>query len=261
MKKWWLGWGFGLLLWLGACGRTSAPSADLIVATDPTFPPFESQVAGVPGQVEGFSIDLMRAVAQTAGLTVEFKSLPFDGIFAALQANSIDAAISSMSITPERAETLDFSRPYYRTGLAITVREQEQQIRSLADLKGKTIAVNIGTTGARLAQTIPGATVLTFDSGPQQFEELLNGKADAVLNDATITLFAMRTGNIKGVKILKNLLSQEYYGIALPKGSNRRTVINQALSKIIANGTYGRIYRHWFQESPPPLPEVAPTLR
>ncbi|WP_396034803.1 transporter substrate-binding domain-containing protein, partial [Candidatus Cyanaurora vandensis] len=122
-----------------------AQTKTLRVATEPAFPPFESQ--GAKGELEGFSIDLMYAIGKAAGFQVEFRSLPFDGIIPGLQAGTVDAAISSLTITPERAKTVDFSEPYFKAGLAIAVRAEDRTITSLDSLKGKTIAVQIGTTG------------------------------------------------------------------------------------------------------------------
>ncbi|WP_218081400.1 basic amino acid ABC transporter substrate-binding protein [Anthocerotibacter panamensis] len=246
-----------LLLTACATNPSGSDGKTLIVATDPTFPPFESQA---PGGVVGFDMDLMRAVAAEAGLSVTFKSLPFDGILGALQAGTADAAISTITITPERAKVVSFTRPYYKSGLAITVREADKTIHSTDDLANKTIAVNIGTVGAMRATTIPGAKVLTFDSGPQQFQELINGRADAVLNDAMITEFALRTGAVKGVRITGQWLTEEYWGIAVAPRSPKLAVLDQALATVISKGIYAKLYRRWFSREPLPLPTTAPAL-
>ena len=123
------------------------PSAGktLRVATEPTFPPFEFQGKG--GELQGFSIDLMNAIATAASFKVDFQSLPFDGIIPALRAKTVDAAISSITITQERAKTISFSRPYFKAGLAIAIRADNQDITGFDSLKNKKIAVQIGTTG------------------------------------------------------------------------------------------------------------------
>ena len=245
--------GLGASLMLAACsGASDDPTASsgaapaggsLTVATEPAFPPFEFQGEG--GELEGFDIDLMNAIGEQAGMTIEFESLPFDGIIPSLQAGTVDAAISAMTIKPERLETVDFSRPYFKAGLAIAVSE-EGDINSLADLEDKKIAVQIGTTGANKAAEIPGAKISTFDSAPLALQELSNGNADAVINDAPVTLDAIATGNIQGVKVVGELLTEEFYGIALPKGSENVAIINDALAALIADGSYAEIYQKWF---------------
>lgn len=221
------------------------------VGTEPAFPPFES--VGDDGELQGFDIDLMNAIGEKAGKTVEFESLPFDGLIPALQGASIDAAISGMTITEERAATVDFSDPYFKAGLAIAVAEGNTEITTLEDLEGQRIAVQIGTTGAETAESIPGAQVSTFDSAPLALQELANGRVDAVVNDAPATLDAIATGNIPGITVVGELLTEEFYGIAMPKGSEDVEAVNTALAELIDDGTYAEIYRKWFDAEPPEL--------
>jgi len=128
------------------------------------------------------------------------------------------------------------------------------------DLEGKRIAVQIGTTGAEQANAVPGASVSTFDSAPLALQELVNGRVDAVVNDLPATLFAINEANLQGVKIVGELITEEYYGIAIPKNSAVLGEINTALDQIIQDGTYAGIYRKWFVSDPPILPQVAPAL-
>ncbi|NES96730.1 MAG: basic amino acid ABC transporter substrate-binding protein [Desertifilum sp. SIO1I2] len=254
--------GLVTLLLVAACGGNQAQTEQaggqpLTVATEPAFPPFESQAAG--GELEGFDIDLMNAIGEAADLNVQFQSLPFDGIVPALQAGQVDAAISAMTITPERQQTVDFSRPYFRAGLAIAVREDNTEIQSLDDLKNKRIAVQIGTTGANQAKSIEGTRISTFDSAPLALQELANGNVDAVINDAPVTLYAIESGNLQGLKVVGQLVTEEYYGIALPRNSPNLERVNQGLTEIKNNGTYAEIYQKWFGVEPPTLPETAPT--
>ncbi|MFN7528331.1 MAG: ABC transporter permease subunit, partial [Dolichospermum sp.] len=226
------------------------------IATEPAFPPFEFQ--GKNGELAGFSIDLMKAIATAAHFQVEFQSLPFDGIIPALQAKTVDGAISSITITPERAKTLAFSRPYFKAGLAIAVRKDNRNITNFQSLQNHKIAVQIGTTGAKKAETVTGAEVRSFDSAPLALQELQNGNVDAVINDAPVTLYAINTGNLQGIKVIQQLLTEEFYGIATAKNSLDLPLINQGLSTILENGKYQQIYQKWFKSTPPILPERLP---
>ena len=183
--------------------------------------------------------------------------MPFDGIIPALQAGTVDAAISGMTITEERLQTVDFSRPYIKAGLAIAVKADNTDITSLEDLAGKKIAVQIGTTGADQAAEVDGAVISTFDSAPLALQELANGNVDAVINDAPVTLDAIASGNIEGLKVVGELVTEEFYGIALPKGSENVDLINDALMALMENGTYAEIYQKWFGTEPTELPESA----
>ncbi|QYX32514.1 ABC transporter permease subunit [Sphaerospermopsis torques-reginae] len=250
---------------LASCSVNPSVGKTLRVATEPAFPPFEFQQNG--GELQGFSIDLMKAIATAANFQIDFQSLPFDGIIPALQAKTVDVAISSITITQERSKTVDFSRPYFKAGLAIAIRTDNQEINSFESLQNKKIAVQIGTTGAETAKTVPGAQVSSFDSAPLALQELLNGNVDAVINDAPVTLYAINTGNLQGIKVIQQLLTEEFYGIATAKNSPYLSLINQGLTKVLKTGNYQQIYQKWFKSKPPVLPEKtlfanqnAPTL-
>jgi arginine/lysine/histidine/glutamine transport system substrate-binding/permease protein len=230
----------------------------LVVATEPTFPPFEFQAND--GTLQGFDIDLIQEIGKQIGRPIEFNSLPFDGIIPALQANTIDAAVSGITVTKERAQTLAFSSPYFKAGLAIAVKENNNTINNFADLANKRIAVQIGTTGAMEAKKVPGVQVTEFDGTVLALQELVNGKVDAVLNDGPVTLYAIKSAGLKGVKVVGELLTEEFYAVALPQKSQDVKDINYGLFRILENGTYQSIYEKWFGVTPPQLPLIAPAM-
>ncbi|TFI52455.1 transporter substrate-binding domain-containing protein [Mastigocladus laminosus UU774] len=251
--------GLCCLLLLYGCsfyGNVTDSGKTLKVTTEPTFPPFE--FIGEGGQPQGFSYDLMRAIARAGNFKVDFQSIAFDGMIPALQAKTVDAAISSITITEERAKAVSFSRPYFKAGLAIAVRTNNQDITNFESLQNKKIAVQIGTTGAKKAQSVPGVQISNFDSAPLALQELVNGNVDAVINDAPVTLYAINTGNLQGVKVVNELLTEEYYGIATAKKSPDLKLINQGLTSVLKNGEYAQIYQKWFKGTPPNLPEKLP---
>lgn len=259
----------GLVLWLSMSGVACGPTAPeqwtearsivddpnvFVVATEPAYPPFEFLT---PDQtLTGFDIELMDAIVERLGLEVEYVKIPFDGLIAMLQAETADAAISAMTITEERQSLIDFSRPYFKSGLAIAVR-QGSDITTLRDLEGRKIAAKLGTTGAEIANTVPDAQVILFDSTEQTLSDLANGNVDAVINDAPATLGVMAQGGMTGIELVSNLLTEEYYGIGLPQASPNKPFIDQALADLVADGTYARLYRKWFQADPPDLPPEA----
>jgi arginine/lysine/histidine/glutamine transport system substrate-binding/permease protein len=248
--------GLSCLLLFGGCSASSSYNAarkTLTIAVDGTYPPFVFQSES--GELQGFDVDIMKAIAFIEGFNVKWQRLPFAGMIPALQAQTINAAVAAMTITSERAKTVSFSRPYFKSGLAITTRANNQDITSFASLKDKKIAVQIGTTGAQEAAKVPRAEVRSFDDAPTTLRELLNGNVDAVVHDQPVTLYAIQTGNIQGLKVVGNLLTEEYFGIPTPKNSPNLTLINQGLAKLFANGTYKQLYQKWFGVQPPPLPE------
>ena len=237
-------------------GNSSTGAKILKVATDPTFAPFEFQ--GSDGKVQGFDIDLMNGISKSAGFQVEYQNMPFDGMIATLQSSRVDAGLAGITITPERLKTISFSKPYIKAGLALAVQENNKEITKFDNLKNKKIAVQIGTTGANEAKKITGAKISTFKTPDLALQELANGNVDAVINDAPVTLYAMKTGNLKKVKVVGELLTEEYYGIATPKNSPNLEAINQGLDAIIKDGTYAQIYKKWFNSESPKLPDTAP---
>ena len=242
------------VLIIGGVGRTQEKPV-LTVAIEPVFAPFEFRAPS--GEIQGFDVDLIRAVGQAAGFGVEFRNITFDGIIPSLQAGTVDAAVAAMTITEARSKTVSFSRPYFKAGLSIAVKKGTQGIKTLDDLKGKTIAVQIGTTGAKTAQGIPDAKIRTFDAAVLALQELKNGKVDAVIQDSPATLYAIKTGNLKGIEVVGQLLTEEFYGIPLPLNSPNLPRVNRGLATILQNGTYAQIYQKWFNTQPPQLPESA----
>ncbi|AQS60095.1 basic amino acid ABC transporter substrate-binding protein [Desulforamulus ferrireducens] len=219
----------------------------LIAAADTTFAPFE--FADANGQYVGFDLDLIEAIAEEAGYELEFQSIAFDGLIAALQSGQIDCVASAMTITPERLQAVNFSDPYYKSGLIVAVRADNNEIKGMEDLKGKKIAVQSGTTGAIQAQKISDR-VTHFTGADQAFLELKNGAADAVVMDYPVTAYFIQQGN-KDVKMVGEIMSAEEYGIAVPK--NKQQIlddINAALQRLKENGKYEEIYKKWFGDLP-----------
>lgn len=130
----------------------SANAAELIVAHDTNFKPFEFRDEN--GNYTGFDIELWQELAKRAELQYKFQPMDFNGIIPALQTKNIDAAIAGITITPEREAVVDFTKPYYNTGLMIAVRtEDAEKVKSLDDLAGKIIATKTATSSAEYLRT------------------------------------------------------------------------------------------------------------
>lgn len=219
-----------------------------IVGTEPTFPPFE--MTDDQGNITGFDIDLIKAIAEEEGFEVEIKKLGFDGLIMALQSGNIDIAASGMSITPKRLESVDFSDPYIDAGLKIAVTADNNEIKSKEDLKGKVAAVQIGTTGAEKAYELKEEGLLkevkTFKTVDIVFMELLNGGADCVINDVPVTEAYMSKNEGK-IKMVGEPLVGDQYGIAVAKGNSELLEkINSGLKKVKESGKYDELIKKYF---------------
>ncbi|AEF95110.1 ABC-type transporter, periplasmic subunit family 3 [Desulfotomaculum nigrificans CO-1-SRB] len=227
-----------------------AAKPKLVVGSDAAFAPFEFVENGKP---TGFDVDLITALCEEAGYELDFRNMNFDGLIPALQTGQIDAAVSGMSINEERKQVVNFTDPYYKSGLIVAVQAKNNDIKGFDDLKGKKIAVQSGTTGAKMAEKVTTKDkIVYFSNSDQVLLDLKNGSVDAVINDYPVLKYFMDKVAKNDVKLVGEKLTSEDYGIAVPK--NKTEVLeklNAALKKIKENGKYAEIYKKWFNEEPP----------
>ncbi len=245
-----------LLLGMAAgCGsdtKSSSKPADkkeLIVGTEPSFAPFEFPDKK-DGSHTGFDMELIRAMGKKAGFeTVTVKGMGFDALIPSLDSGNIDVAIAGMSITDARKEKVNFTDPYYESGLSILVPKDNNTVKSFDDLKGKTIAVQLGTTGAEQAGKIEGATVKTFDTSDTACLEMKNGGADAVISDLPVLQYFLKQGGAEYAKIASTPQKGDFYGIATAKKNKELCdKLNKALGEMKQNGEYQKLYDKWFAD-------------
>jgi polar amino acid transport system substrate-binding protein len=220
----------------------------IVIATDATWPPME--MVNESKQIVGFDIDLMKAAADAGGFTVEFKNTAWDGIFAGLEAGEYDAVMSSVTITDERKQTMDFSVPYINAGQILVVRKELQGVDKLEQLKGKGVGAQIGTTGSFEIEKVPGVTLKTYDEIGLAFEDLTNGRIEAVVCDTPVAAqFALQNENYKGkLKIVGKPFTEEFYGVAVKKGNSKTLeLINKGLNKVLKTPAYDKIFAAWLK--------------
>jgi len=232
-----------VLLTLAAAGMASAQV--LRVGSDVAYPPFE-YVDEATGEYVGFDMDIIREIGRRLSMDVQVINVAWEGIIPGLLSGHYDVIISAMTITNERAQAVDFSDPYFATGQVILVRADDDRIKEPADLKGKRVAVQIGTTGHFAAERIEGAVVEHYPLTPEAILALKLGRADAVVLDELVALEEVRA-NPGQVKVVGTPFTIEYYGIAIRKGNpDLLRAINLALAQMKADGTYDEIYDRWF---------------
>lgn len=250
---------FGLVAAIAGCGGQAADKKDdaaktaqkkLIVGTNAAFPPFE---AIENNEKVGFDMDLIRAIGEAEGYEVEIQHMDFKALIPALQTGKIDCAIAGMSITPERLKTIDFSDPYFDAGLIVAVKTENNAIKGLADLKGKSIGCQTGTIGAAACENVkkedPNTTVKNFDDIGVAFMELQKGGIDAVVNDQAVTLNYMQTTKDAQIKTVGDVFqADDHYGIGVKKGNDTiKNMLNDGLKKLKENGKYQEIHDKWIK--------------
>lgn len=223
----------------------------LRVVTDPSFVPFE-MMDRESGEMIGFDMDILREVARRAGFDYRLQTMSFNGIIPALQTGSVDIALAGITITDKREGIVDFSAPYYDSGLRLLVPANNSAITAVDDLKGRRVASKIGSTSYDFLQRRVGeaAEVVPYPDSADMYMALMSGSVDAVLYDAPNVGYFARTRGRGRVKTVGPLYEGQQYGIALVEGSPWREKINAALSAMREDGSYAAIYDKWFGEAP-----------
>jgi polar amino acid transport system substrate-binding protein len=238
-------------LFLAACagqGPGPAPVGETYtIATDATWPPFE-YIDTDTEEIVGFDIDLMNAIAERAGFQVEYVNVAWDPLLAGVSGCQYDAAISAMTITDERAETMLFSDPYFNAGQLVVVRTDETAINSVDDLSGKLVGAQLGTTGAIEAENMANVTLRTYDEIGFAFQDLMNGQIDAVIADDALA-HGYIAQNSARIKAAGEPFTNEFLGVAVcQRNTELHTLINQGLADVRADGTFDQLVQRWFLE-------------
>jgi polar amino acid transport system substrate-binding protein len=235
-----------------ASAPAPAPAKVYVVGTDAAYAPFESQ--NEKGEIVGFDIEVVQAVAKKAGIEVKFVNTPWEGIFNALGQGDRDMVVSAVTITEERKATMDFSDAYFDAQQLIAVKETSK-VAKFADLKKLKVGVQTGTTGDEAVTKLLGKTstnIKRFESTPLALKELEAGGVDAVVadNGVVINYVANNPGG-KFKSISDKDFVPEQYGIALKKGNAELLAkINKGLADIKADGSYDAIYTKYFGAAP-----------
>lgn len=247
-----------LMLIMSACGKSeeagnsadTVPSKTLKVLTSAVTNPLEYKENG---QIVGFDIDLINALAKEAGYTVQIEDVGWDAMFLKIQNKNADLAISGITITDDRKQTYDFSFPLLVARNSILVPE-DSDINSAEDLKDKMVAVQPGSTGYAAIEKLLGkdSSNLLNITGNTIYMEVFQGSADAAIGDnMNQHSFLKFNPNLKGKIVVDDkVFAPEYLGIMYPKGSPLKADFDKAINTLLDNGTYASIYKKWFKSEP-----------
>lgn len=227
-----------------ACSQTPEK---IRVATNATYPPF-TYVDRQTGQLVGFDINLMNLIAEKENLEVEFIDVKFKPLLEGMALGIYDAAISAISITEARQKDMLFSEPYFVTGHVVTVFIENNTITGKDSLVGKVVGVETGSTSAADVNEMKGVIVKYYVDFPAAFDDLMNGKIDAVVSDNTIASIYVANYPDK-LKIAGEPFTQENYGIAVAKNKPELLEkINAGLDALKAEGLIEELTQKWLPQ-------------
>ena len=244
-----------IVLGVTACSQKSSDDAlskivkrdKLIIGTKYDTKPFgfvdENQ------ELVGFEIDLGRKFArQLLGdeKKVEFIQVLSSNRILALSSGEVDILLATVSMTPQREKVIEFSNPYFKTGIAILV-QKDSDIKTVIDLNKRPVVFVLGTTGEKEIRTLaPEAKLYGFRTYTDGYSALKTGRGEAMVTDKSILMgIAMNDPNFK---LLPHTYTEEYYGIGMKKGESSKTLkleINKFLDKIQANGELQKLKQKW----------------
>ncbi|MGM0548397.1 MAG: basic amino acid ABC transporter substrate-binding protein [Bacillota bacterium] len=218
-----------------------------VVGTNASFPPFEYVE---DGEIVGFDIDIVKAIADLQGFEVEFRDLSFDSLVPGLASGSLDLVAAGMTISEQRKKAVSFSEPYYSANQSVLVHQDSEE--DLTVLFGDNdIGVQTGTTGdAWVRNKLIKADILTgeirnYDSFVFVIRDLANKNIDAAVLDKPV---AETYSKNNPVKVVAEVITGEEYGIAVSKNNEElRQKLNEGLAKLKENGTMDQLIEKHFE--------------
>ncbi|WP_313513908.1 transporter substrate-binding domain-containing protein [Pseudomonas sp.] len=249
-------------LLLSACALSGLAHAGMVddvvkrgtlrVGMDPTYMPFE--MTNKRGEIIGFEVDLLKAMAKSMGVKLELVSTGFDGIIPALLTDKFDMIGSGMTLTQERNLRVNFSEPFIVVGQTLLIRKElANDVKSYKDLNDPKyrITSKVGTTGEMVAKKlISQAKYSGFDNEQEAVMDVVNGKADAFIYDAPYNVVAVNKAGAGKLLFIEEPFTYEPLAFGLKKGDyDSINWINNFLAQAKKDGTYDRIHAKWFKNT------------
>jgi polar amino acid transport system substrate-binding protein len=219
-------------------------SGKVVVATEGAFPPFNFFEGG---KLTGFEVDVAEALVKKMGLQLEWKTLGFDALLSGLQQDRWDMVLASFAITPERSKAVTFTAPHYCSGGVIVTKNPA--IKTAADLAGKAVAVQTGTTYLESVKKLPGVkNVKNFPKDTDARSALVAGRVDAWVTDRFVAKEAIEASPADKLT-MGGFVFIEKIATAVKKGNTSlAAAVDKALAEIMADGTYEAISKKYLNE-------------
>lgn len=241
-------------LMLGACGNDDSTSGSseasdetkvLKMGTSAEFPPFESR--NVDGEIVGFDIDLANHIADELGYKLEITDMKFDGLIGALQNDRVDMVIAGMSATEQRKENVDFSTEYNHSG-EMFLTPKGSDVKSLEDLEGKVVGVQLGTIQEEGANSIIEDEGINFelkalDDSGALIQEILSGRIDAAYMDKAVAKGYIEAQDLDAFD--DPTTASPGMAVAFPKGGDLMEDVNAVLAEMEESGKIVELKEKW----------------
>jgi len=245
-----------LLAGVAGFTATAASAADLLdtvkqagvlkIGVEGTYPPFGYR--GAKNELEGFDVDVARAIAGKLGVKPEFVTTEWSAIIAGLQAGKFDIIVNQVAVTPQRKQTLDFSTPYvYSAAQLIQRKDDKREFKSLEDLKSHKLGVSLGSNYNELAKSVAGIDVKTYPGAPEYLRDLAAQRIDAALNDRLMVNYLIKNANLplRPGAVVPGANTE----VAIPfRKDNPKfaQAIDKALEDLRKDGTLVKLSTKWF---------------
>jgi len=224
---------------------TQAAAADLTVGANIGNVPWEFQDAS--GKTVGFEVDLITEIGKRLGKSIEFVNIPFSGLFSAVQSGRINMAVSSITITPKRLESVSFAQPYYDSDQSLTVTAKSG-ITGLAGMAGKTVGVDTGSTGDMWATTNKAkyklGEISKYEGLSPAMLDLIAGRIDGYISDIPALQYYAK--DKPEIKVVERILTGEKYSVMFNKGDPLAKQVNEVITTLKKEGFVAKLHETWF---------------
>ncbi len=217
-------------------GEAQEEGGVLVMATNAEFPPYEYYEGG---EVVGIDAEIAAAIAEKLGMTLEIEDMAFDSIVTSVSTGKADMGVAGMTVTEDRLQNVNFSDPY-ATATQVVILREDSDIQDVAGLEGKTVGVQLGTTGDLFAEDIKDVTVERYNKGFEAVQALSQEKIDAVIIDQEPAKVFVEEN--EGLIILDEAYTVEEYAIAIAKDNTELLEqVNAALAELKESGKLDEI--------------------
>ncbi|OWA33428.1 amino acid ABC transporter substrate-binding protein [Saccharibacillus sp. O16] len=218
----------------------------MIIGTEGTYAPFTYHDAS--GNLTGFDVEIAREIAKRLGVEAQFVEAPWDSLLAGIDAKRFDAVFNEVAIRDDRKQKYDFSDAYISSGAVLIVRNDNTDIKSLADLKGKKSAQSLTSNLADIAKA-NGAEIVPIEGFNQAIDLLNSGRVDATINDNLSFLDVKKQKPDLALKVVAEAEDASQSGAVFAKNSPELVeAVNKALADMHSDGTYKKISEQYFGE-------------